>query len=227
MLTHATCLCRIPFRSSVFQGAFSASPLVPAPLEFRNLAVRPATRFSWPPHWSLRHRGGFGSPRASAGELCGTDLHRSRRKGVRQHPCPRLGPITVVWKWSLTVCLSFTEAVCRTGWSRLYRPSPSHHRAHLPTGEHGRARLVMLACETGGRWSEEPHSFRRQLAQARARSKPREMRAAARRAWFRRWCIAQAFALSLLECRGGLGSGGSLPSTTDATWEDHRGLVVN
>ena len=23
------------------------------------------------------------------------------------------------------------------------------------TGEHGRARLVVLACETGGRWSEE------------------------------------------------------------------------
>ena len=34
------------------------------------------------------------------------------------------------------------------------------------TGEHGRARLVVLACETGGRWSEESHSFLRQLAQA-------------------------------------------------------------
>ena len=27
------------------------------------------------------------------------------------------------------------------------------------TGEHGRARFVVLACETGGRWSEESHSF--------------------------------------------------------------------
>ena len=59
--------------------------------------------------------GVFGSPRVSGGELCGTDLQGSRSKGVRQHPCPRLGPIfqgqeqtTVVWKWSLTVCLSST-----------------------------------------------------------------------------------------------------------------------
>ena len=83
-IPHATCLCRIPFRSS--------SPVVPAPLEFRNLPVWPATRFSWPPPGSLRHRGVFGSPRVSAGELCGTDLQGSRSKGVRQHPCPRLGP---------------------------------------------------------------------------------------------------------------------------------------
>ena len=86
------------------------------------------------------------------------------------------------------------------------------------TGEHGRARLVVLACETGGRWSEESHSFLRQLA-ARARSG--EMRAAARRAWFRRWftalacCAAQAFAFSLLERRGGLGSDG----TIDVIWD--------
>ena len=36
------------------------------------------------------------------------------------------------------------------------------------TGEHGHARLV--ACETGGRWSDEAHDFLRQLARARARS---------------------------------------------------------
>ena len=80
---------------------------------------------------------------------------------------------------------------------------------------------------TRGRWSEESYSFLGQLARARARSEPREMRAAARRAWFRRWCTAlaccaaQAFALSLLELRGGLGSDGALPSTID--WEDCHG----
>ena len=97
------------------------------------------------------------------------------------------------------------------------------------TGEHGRARFVVLACETGGRWSEESHSFLRQLARARVRSEPREMRAAARRAWFRRWytalacCAAQAFAFSLLERRGGLGSDGALPSTNDVIWDDRHG----
>ena len=59
-IPHTTCLWRIPFRSSVFQGVSSASPLVPAPLEFRNLPVWPATRFSWPPLGSLRYAGALG-----------------------------------------------------------------------------------------------------------------------------------------------------------------------
>ena len=94
------------------------------------------------------------------------------------------------------------------------------------TGEHGRARLVVLACETGGRWSDEAHDFLRQLARARARSEPLEIRAIARRAWFRRWCTAmsccaaQAFALSLLERRGGLGADCAVPGTPDVIWED-------
>ena len=40
------------------------------------------------------------------------------------------------------------------------------------SGDQGRARLVVLACETGGRWSEEAHDFLRQLARARARWEP-------------------------------------------------------
>ena len=47
------------------------------------------------------------------------------------------------------------------------------------TGEEGRARFVVLACETGGRWSEEAQDFLRQLARARACSEPSEIRAAA------------------------------------------------
>ena len=136
-------------------------------------------------------------------------------------PGPRA---TVVWKWSLMVCLSFTAH----SWPWAPRWSAPSELTELPggnaerdgaaldqarrtkertypelTGEHGRARLVVLACETGGRWSQESHSFLRQLAQARAQSEPREMRAAARRAWFRWWCTAlaccaaQAFAFSL------------------------------
>ena len=49
------------------------------------------------------------------------------------------------------------------------------------TGEYGRARLVVLACETGGRWSEEAHDFLLHLARAKARSEPPEIRAVARR----------------------------------------------
>ena len=98
------------------------------------------------------------------------------------------------------------------------------------TGEQGQARLVVLACETGGRWSETAQSFLRHLTRARARSKTREMRLAARRAWLRRWCTAlaccaaQAFASSLLERRGDLGADGKIPSFSDVIWDErHRG----
>ena len=86
----------------------------------------------------------------------------------------------------------------------------------------------LLACETGGRWSEEAHDFLRQRARARARWEPPEIRQAARRAWFRRWCTAlaccaaQTFALPLLERRGCCGVDGEVPSTCDVIWDDRR-----
>ena len=53
----------------------------------------------------------------------------------------------------------------------------------------------------------EAHDFSRHLARARAMSEPPEIRAVARRSWFRRWCAAsccaaQTFAISLPERRG-------------------------
>jgi hypothetical protein len=68
-----------------------------------------------------------------------------------------------------------------------------------------RCRLVVLAFEVGGRWSEEAASFVRLLARAKARSAPELLRASVARAWAARWanhlsCAAQrAFATSLLE----------------------------
>ena len=47
------------------------------------------------------------------------------------------------------------------------------------TGEHGKARLVVLACEVGGRWFDETCHFIAGLARAKARSEPRAIRAAA------------------------------------------------
>ena len=99
------------------------------------------------------------------------------------------------------------------------------------TGEHGRARLVVLACEVGGRWSDETCRFIAGLARAKARSEPRAIRAAARRAWHRRWstllacCGARAFGLSLLERRPALGVDGTPPSTSDVVGDcRHDGL---
>ena len=48
------------------------------------------------------------------------------------------------------------------------------------SGANGRARLVVLGCEVGGRWSDECQSFLRQLSKARVRHEPPDLRASAR-----------------------------------------------
>ena len=91
-------------------------------------------------------------------------------------------------------------------------------------GGGGRARLVVLAAEVGGRWSQESRHFLRQLARARARAEPQVLRVAAAAAWRRRWsCLLsvaaqRSFAESLLETAypgGGGGADGETPSTDD------------
>ena len=67
-----------------------------------------------------------------------------------------------------------------------------------------RCRLVVLALEVGGRWSEEALEFIRLLARAKVRSAPRLLRRSAQMAWTSRWmgllavAAHRAFASSLL-----------------------------
>ena len=97
------------------------------------------------------------------------------------------------------------------------------------TGAMGRTRLVVLAGEVGGWWSEESREFLNQLAKAKARREPRHLRARARQVWRHRWAsllagsAAKAFALSLLERRSGLGSDGDTPLTSEVIG-DYRHL---
>ena len=85
-------------------------------------------------------------------------------------------------------------------------------------GAGGRARLVVLAAEVGGRWSDETTQFLRVLAKHRPPGAPGVMRQRVQSAWLRRWgnllaCnAAKAFALSLLDRRPPLGAGGDAPS---------------
>ena len=73
------------------------------------------------------------------------------------------------------------------------------------TGEHGRARLVVLGVEVGGRWSAETSVFLRSLAAAMARGAPPWLGGQVRAAWLRRWqgllgcAAARSFGCSLLE----------------------------
>ena len=73
------------------------------------------------------------------------------------------------------------------------------------SGEHGKARLVVLASGVGSRWSSETQSFLRQLAKAKTCHMPRILRTSAKLAWMWRWSMilacasARAFVQSLLE----------------------------
>ncbi len=68
-----------------------------------------------------------------------------------------------------------------------------------------RCRLVVLAVEVGGRWSEEATKFVQQLAKAKARTVPTILRPSVRAAYFHRWtgmlavAAQRALAATLLE----------------------------
>ena len=75
-------------------------------------------------------------------------------------------------------------------------------------GPHCRARLVVLAVEVGGRWSDETRSFLSQLARAKARGETPLMRKRAEQAWRLRWAqFCRALLLGPMQhrcssCRG-------------------------
>ena len=89
------------------------------------------------------------------------------------------------------------------------------------SGERGRAKLVVLVGEIGGRFSEETQTFIRLLARAKTRSVPAPLRTQARQSWAHRWssilscAAARAFASSLLERRGQPGADGDVPWDAD------------
>ena len=80
------------------------------------------------------------------------------------------------------------------------------------SGDGGRARLVVLAAEVGGRWSNETAGFLCALAKARAETVPFLLQSRAEAAWLRRWnamlacSAARAFSMSLLEQRPAVGT---------------------
>ena len=55
-------------------------------------------------------------------------------------------------------------------------------------GDEGRARLVVLAAETGGRWSGGTAEFLRCLAKAKAGTAPVLVQNKVKTAWLRKWC---------------------------------------
>ena len=86
------------------------------------------------------------------------------------------------------------------------------------SGEGGRARLVVLAAEVGGRWSGETAKFLVALADAKAQSCPFILQNRVKAAFVRRWSAvlacsaARAFTASLLDRRPVAGWSGDAPS---------------
>ena len=67
--------------------------------------------------------------------------------------------------------------------------SKADEREDLPRAHRrgGRARLVVLAAEVGGRWSAETAQFFVALSNAKAESVPELLRGRVAAAWLRRW----------------------------------------
>ena len=101
------------------------------------------------------------------------------------------------------------------------RPEETHPEF---TGEVGRARLVVLATEVGGRWSEETQMFLRLLAKAKARAEPVPLQVQVRAVWLHRWrtvlACCRSLGMSLLEIRGGLGSDGPTLPPRRRSWQN-------
>ena len=66
------------------------------------------------------------------------------------------------------------------------------------SGSNGRARMVVIVGEVGGRWSQETKAFLWSLASDKANSAPKLLRGSARAAWYKRWT-------SLLACSAAKG----------------------
>ena len=100
------------------------------------------------------------------------------------------------------VCADGLPRVSVLTWTAPLSPKPvvSSNALIQSSGTHGRARLVVLAAEIGGRWSEEARAFVSQLAKTKARSVPRIFAGRARQAWHHRWSSTLACANHLPCC---------------------------
>ena len=154
-------------------------------------------------------------------------------------------PMRVGWKSWLTAFLCFTgpslgwtplSCLCCAGTGHLTLGVQTKMEQFWQLLAAARKRAVLnwlvntgapgwSSPEVGGRWSEECRQFLCLLAKAKVRSEPKIMRSRAKQAWLLLWgsflacSSARAFAMSLLERRGGMGADGPTPSTDDVVWE--------
>ena len=150
---------------------------------------------------------GTGSPRRRPPSrrlvLAGTGTLQSVQDRV---PSPDIAtPLWFVRKtrgWSLSLlCITWSpHPRCVTTDGAALETARRRKETTYPelSGQFGRTKLVVLAAEVAGRWSEECRSFLSQLAKAKVRGEAPHLRARARQAWYSRWG-------TMLACSGGHG----------------------
>ena len=163
------------------------TPLVPFTPVRVKLPVWPSTRSKWAPPRSLSARRSFGAKGVPFGERRSTCLQRGGGESDHERPSqdldlpPRAGAdnrrlevvadgLSLFHGAQLAIDTTmvspgphgrFCAPAMRNNRRCSHGPSPRSERAHLPRTCSGSrsGTLVVVACEVGGRWSDEALSF--------------------------------------------------------------------
>ena len=159
-------------------------------------------------------------------DLVGPDIADNRRLEVVADGLPLFGGAQLAIDTTLVGALRADGTARRRAADHDGVASAEARRRKARTypelaGLHGRARLVVLAVEVGGRWSHETQCFITQLARAKARGETELMRRRAEQSWRLRWgsflacTVARAVASTMLELPGARGADGDTLAPQD------------
>ena len=229
------------------KSTFAEVEVASSSLHCAFLPVWPATRLFWPPErWGFAVESAAARVCPEAGARVSVivrvqDMHLARPDALDNRCLEIVADGLLLYQGAqLVVGTTLVSVLKRDGVPRqrsatndgaaLIAARRRKERVYLEfTGKLGRTRHMVLGGGVGGRWSEQCHESHNPLAKAKERREPGHLRARARQVWRHRWAsllacsAARAVALSLLERRGGLGSDGDTPFTTEAI-SDHRHL---
>ena len=180
------------------------TPLVPFTPVRVKLPVWPSTRSKWAPPRSLSARRSFGAKGVPFGERRSTCLQRGGGESDHERPSqdldlpPRAGAdnrrlevvadgLSLFHGAQLAIDTTMVSPVRMDGSARrqcattdgaaMAQARVRKERTYPELAQaHGRARLVVVACEVGGRWSDEALSFLNSLANAKVRDEPEDFK---------------------------------------------------
>ena len=209
--------------ASIVSRALAPPPSAASPSHCALLPVWPTTRLLWPPPRSLRTSKGWALESAVARvcreaggrvttnemlrdlDMALPDVADGRRLEVVADGLPLFGGAQLAIDTTHVCALrrdgNPTSHAAEEDGAALRRARQRKERTYPElVGRRARARLVVLAVEVGGRWSEEARNFLSQLAKARARGEIPLLRKRAEQAYGVRCSPAQLQELWPLAC---------------------------